>query len=83
MTSTYQIIRLANAFSKYGMSRHVPVARLVPPESITLPDGRVVPTADLLVKPTDRRSYNLRTKTEYSTKGKRKIAKTIDTQRKE
>jgi hypothetical protein len=60
-----------------GMSRHIPIARLTPPETITLPDGRVVQVADILVKPTDRRSYNLRTGTEY--RGKRKTTKTIDT----
>lgn len=65
------------------MGRHTNVAKLVTPKTITLKDGRVFATKDLLVKPRDRASYNLRTGVEYRERGKRKIAKTIDTQTKE
>jgi hypothetical protein len=64
-----------------GMSRHIPVARLETPKTITLPDGRVIQVSDILIKPQDRRSYNLRTGTEY--RGKRKTTKGVDTANKE
>lgn len=57
--------------------------RLETPKTITLPDGREIATAELLIKPTNRRSYNLRTGMEFGEKTKRKIAKPIDTQTKE
>ena len=63
-----------------GMPRHIPVARLTPPETITLPDGRVIQVSDILIKPQDRRSYNLRTGTEYTARRRNKIAKGVDTQ---
>jgi hypothetical protein len=53
--------------------------RLVQPETIQLPDGRVVQVSDIMIRPTNRRSYNLRTKTEYTTTGKRRLARQIDT----
>lgn len=49
---------------KYGM----PVKRdpkIALPTQIRLPDGRVIQVADIMIRPTNRRSYNLRTKTEY------------------
>lgn len=60
------------------MSRHTPVARLLPPEHIRLPDGRVIAVKDLVGKPRDRRSYNLRTGMEHGQHLKRKIAKPVD-----
>ena len=61
------------------MPRHVPVAKIRIPDVIRLPDGREVETKTLLLKQTNRRSYNLRTRTEYGHRSKSKIAKAVDT----
>jgi hypothetical protein len=75
-STTYSLLNDLTGLNM-GMSRHIPVARLTPPKTITLPDGRVIQTADILLPAQDRRSYNLRTGTEY--RGKRKTTKAVDT----
>lgn len=59
--------------------RNAEQTRAIIPEVIRLPDGREFLTRDILVKPRDRLSYNLRTGTEYGLRTRRKIAKKIDT----
>jgi hypothetical protein len=63
-----------------GMPRHVPVAKIRIPDVIRLPDGREVAVRDLVLKQRDRRSYNLRTGTEYGSRTRRKITKGVDTE---
>ena len=59
------------------------VAKLRPPTSIKLPDGREIAVKDILIGPRDRRSYNLQNGMEFGQRIKRKIAKSVDTRRKE
>ena len=59
------------------------VAKLRPPTSIKLPDGREIAVKDRLIGPRDRRSYNLQTGTSVVSRTRSKIAKPVDTGRKE
>lgn len=59
------------------------VAKLRPPTSIKLPDGREIAVKDILIGPRDRRSYNLQTGMEFGPRTRSKIAKPVDTRRKE
>ena len=53
--------------------------RSLVPETIRLPDGREYLVRDLLTRPRNRTSYNLRTGTEYGSRTRGKIAKDVDT----
>ena len=79
-----------------GMTYKSPLGRLpktrsvtearrdIVPDVIRLPDGREFLTRDILVKPRDRVSYNLRAGIEFGHRFKRKMAKNpVDTEPKE
>ena len=59
--------------------RPAEATRSIIPERICLHDGREFLVRDLLVKPRDRRSYNLKTGQEFGQRIKRKITKDVDT----
>jgi len=59
--------------------KYAECTRPIIPEVIRLPDGREIPVKDILTKPRDRRSYNLKTGMEFGQRTKRKIAKPVDT----
>ena len=63
--------------------RPAEATRSIIPERICLRDGREFLVRDLLVKPRDRRSYNLQTGTSVVSRTRSKIAKPVDTGRKE
>jgi len=49
--------------------------KLLPPETLRLPDGRVIQTKDVVDKQTNKTSYNLREGIEYGHRRRRKMAK--------
>jgi len=52
--------------------------RSIIPDVIRLPDGREVAVKDILTRPRNRRSYNLKTGMEFGQRIRRKIAKPVD-----
>ena len=63
---------------RIGRPRRESTRSLVP-DRIRLPDGREYLVRDLLTRPRNRTSYNLRTGMEFGPRTKRKIAKDVDT----
>ena len=55
------------------MGRHTNVAKLLPPEYITLPDGRRFLVKDLVIKPQNKTAYNLRLGIKYTNKRQTKM----------
>jgi len=62
---------------RIGRPRKETVKSVIP-ATIHLPDGREYAVKDILTKPRDRRSYNLKTGMEFGPRTKRKIAKGVD-----
>lgn len=56
-------------------SQRNPQPKLKPPETIRLPDGREIAVKDIMVKPQNKKSYNLRLGIEFGHRFKRKMVK--------